>query len=582
MMNIRYNKATWLSCTALIILLTTTVSCKKFLDVDAQNGLTKEQTYRNIYDADAAVLGVYGKFMNLAKQYVILNELRADLMTVTQNSDPYLREINEHQVSLDNPYASPKAYYEVILNCNDVLANFKVMLSDKKFTLDEYQQRYADIGAIRSWVYLQLGIHFGTVPYITDPLENIDDLKDASKFPKLTFDQLLEKLVEFTEALPFKNLYPTGTSLVTTVDGYNTAKFFINKECLLGDLNLWKGNYTAAAGHYKTVLETYSTSGNDNEKFDNYRLKYNEVATNNDLGVGYIRYREQDATALINSTTQGWKSMFARDRDVLWNTEWIWALPFDKNFSPQNPFIDLFSIQGGKYLVKPSLKAMNAWNSETQNNGIPYDARKLFTVSENSGQPVIMKYLYSYLDDKTFLPKVLFEKQGNWFLYRSATVHLRYAEAANRDNRHKIANALLNNGIRSAYTVAGVTDKTNIEQTHDVFPYNFLARNGEYPRFRDPWHRNGGIRGRAYLSSLTVVGDSTISIESNLIDEAGRELAYEGNRWPDLLRIARRRNDPAYLADKIYDKLLKDGNPNASSVRSRLMTIEKWYLPFKW
>ena len=47
-----------------------------------------------------------------------------------------------------------------------------------------------------------------------------------------------------------------GSSLVITVDGYNTAKFFINKECLLGDLQLWKGNYLEAASHYKNVMET--------------------------------------------------------------------------------------------------------------------------------------------------------------------------------------------------------------------------------------------------------------------------------------------------------------------------------------
>lgn len=53
------------------------------------------------------------------------------------------------------------------------------------------------------------------------------------------------------------------------------------------------------------------------------------------------------------------------------------------------------------------------------------------------------------------------------------------------------------------------------------------------------------------------------------------------SRWPDLLRIALRRNDPAFLADKIYTKLLRDGNPDATAVRTRLMTPANWYLPFK-
>ena len=49
-----------------------------------------------------------------------------------------------------------------------------------------------------------------------------------------------------------------------------------------------------------------------------------------------------------------------------------------------------------------------------------------------------------------------------------------------------------------------------------------------------------------------------ISIENNIIDEAALSLAYEGNRWEDLLRVARRRNDPAFLADKIFEKLNKE------------------------
>jgi starch-binding outer membrane protein, SusD/RagB family len=582
-MRLKLKKINWVSVIALSVIISGAVSCKKFLDVQPEDKLVGEQMYRDVFDADAAVLGVYGKLMNVAKQYIVLNELRADLMSVTVNADPYLREIGTSTVTDGNPYANPKPFYEVILNCNDVLKNFDIMLKDKKFSQDDYNQRYSDVGAIRSWVYLQLGIQFGNVPYITDPLENINDVKDASKFPKVNFDDLLDKLIAFTEALPYKKPYVTGNSLVITVDGYNTAKFFINKECLLGDLNLWKGNYTQAATYYKSVMETGTPSGNDNEKFDTYRVKYAEVTSHNDLAVGYVRFGEQDATSLVNNNTQGWKSMFIRGQDVLWNTEWIWVLPFSKDFKPSNPFIDLFSNRGGSYLVKPSQQAIDMWDAQKQNNGIPYDARgKKFTYNELNGQPVIMKYIYNYLDPVTWQPVNFFEKQGQWFLYRAATLHLRFAEAANRDNRHKLANALLNTGIQNAYTEDGVTDVTNIEQTHDVPPYDFDARMGDYPRFRSPWHRNGGVRGRAYVQPAPVEGDSTISIEDNLIREAGLELAYEGYRWADLVRIAKRRNDPAFLADKIYEKLLKEGNGKAGEVRTRLMNPDNWYLPFRW
>lgn len=96
------------------------------------------------------------------------------------------------------------------------------------------------------------------------------------------------------------------------------------------------------------------------------------------------------------------------------------------------------------------------------------------------------------------------------------------------------------------------------------------------------WHRNGGVRGRAYLERAPVLGDSLISIENNLIEEAALELAFEGNRWGDLVRVAIHRNDPAFLADRVYAKLNADGNAEASAVRTKLMSRENWYLPFIW
>ncbi|AVR45609.1 RagB/SusD family protein [Christiangramia fulva] len=561
----------------LLLVFSLCFSCSDYLDVEPKDKLVASQTYRDVHDADAAVIGIYGELMNLADKYVILNELRADLLSATNNASPLLRQINEHSVTKDNPYANPQNFYKVILDCNDALSNFDKMLADNRLSQEEYNQRYSDIGALRSWLYLQIGIQYGKVPYVTDPLDNIDDVKDDSKFPKIGLDELLTKLIDFTEALNYMQPY-TSDNLVINVDGYNTQKFFINKETLLGDLNLWKGNYTAAATHYRTVLETSTESGNQSDLFNTYRL-----AWGTDINVSYIRYQEQDARSLINTPTQGWGSIFSREMDNNWDYEWIWVLPFSADFEPQNPFIDLFSNRGGEYLLKPSERAISLWEDQTQLNGFPYDARgKKFSYKIIGGQPVVMKYLGNYLDINTLVPNDLLQRQGQWFLYRAAKLHLRFAEAANRDDRHKLANALLNNGIQAAYNIPGTTDVTDIQQTHDVAPYDFDARQGDYPYFRGPWYRNTGLRGRAYLEPAPVVGDSLISIENNIIREAGLELAFEGNRWPDLLRIARRRNDPAFLADKIYEKLKEEGNPHAAEVRSKLMNPDNWYLPFDW
>lgn len=559
-------------------------SCQDYLDVQPEDKLSGDQVYRDIYDADAAVIGIYGKFMALAEKHVILNEMRADLMTTTRNSSPYLKELSEHNVSAENPYISPKQFYEVILNCNDVLKNFDIMLADKKFTQNQYNQRYADIGCIRSWVYLQLGIQFGKVPYITEPIETLEEVKNISKYPRISFDELIDKLVTFTESLTYKKPYEIGSTLVTTVDGYYTPKFFINKECLLGDLELWKGDYLKAASYYKNVLETASVSANDTERYESYRMSFFAASGNNDLLVRYSR--SPDVSSLINTDTQGWRSIFARSKDAVWNTEWIWSLPFDSNFAPTNPFIAIFSKTSGDYLAKPSQRAMKLWDSNTQTNGVPYDARgPKFTYKMVAGDPVIMKYLYRF--ETAAAAADQFKREGDWFLYRAEKLHLRYAEAANRDNQHLIANAILNNGIARAFNPdnldVNTADVTNAMRTDKSFPYDFNARQGQFPYYRDNWYRGGGVRnGRANLIVAPVVGDSLISIENNIIDEAALCLAYEGNRWEDLVRIARRRNDPAFLADKIYDKLNQEGNAEATEVRTKLMNPNNWYLPFKW
>jgi len=471
---------------AMILLTVLTLnSCKKTFDIEPKDSIEASKMYRNVKDADAAVLGVYSKFLGIATQYVVLNELRADLMDVTNSASDYLKEINNHSVSSGNPYADPKPFYEVILNCNDVLKNFTIMRDELKFTQDEYYQRYSDIAALRSWIYLQLAIQYGTVPYVIQPFEKVSDLKDESKYPKVELNAMIDSLINCMQALPYKEDYPVTATLMGISSGnYTTTPFFINKRILLGDLYLWKGNYLQAASNYKAVLDVGGAID-----FDTYRIEGAQVGgiatAYQDLSINYtMRYNWSDIYGLINSNTLGWRSIFARPQDKLYYNEWLWQLFFDSNTQPNSPFVELFANYGaGKYELKPSQQAMDNWNSQVQNNGFPYDARGQLSYSTSSGQPVIMKYLYEY---DLLYP---YKKPGRLFLYRTAGLHLHYMEAANRDNMCKLALALLNTGIRHEFSVYWddgqgqdtVANITEIQRTDGAvfnysFPYNFDGR----------------------------------------------------------------------------------------------------------
>ncbi|MFT4061245.1 MAG: RagB/SusD family protein [Edaphocola sp.] len=565
--------------------------CKKMFEKSSTKELNSENAYQNIYDADAAVMGIYGKFMGLADRYIILNELRADLLDYTSNANAELRQISNHTATEDNTYASPRPFYEVIINCNDVLQHLTAMYEDKKITETDYYQRYSDVGCLRSFLYLQLGIHYGDqVRYVTSPLATLDEVNNADLFPQVTFDALLDSLVTFAEALPYKDRYPSGTSLNITLDGYPTQLFYINKLNLLGDLYLWQENYNMAATYYRQLMEYASDGSGSSASYTQYKLGW----TSTDAVDNYVEYTLA-GSALNLRKDIGWRCIFDRLPTTTGYTfEWIWALPYDNNFAPANPLIDLFSPIGGSYLVKPSQQIMDMWNSQTQRvvtvasstNGLPYDARGELSVQTIGGQPVVMKYLYKYLDYETNLPITdVLVKDGEWYLLRQTQLHMRFAEAANREGWHKLAYALFNSGIGQTFDSTGAVDITNWMNTLDYpYPYNFDARYKQtaIPFYRGVWYRNLGVRRRANVMDYQVdATDSLLSVEDGLIQEMALENAFEGARWGDLLRIARRRNDPSFLADKVYQKLLKDGDANAEAARTKLMSKEGWYLPFK-
>lgn len=581
----------------LTLLVASLASCKKAFEKLPVTDLDATNAYLNVNDANAAVMGVYGKFMGLADRYVILNELRGDLLEYTANADENLRQISTHSATADNPYASPRPFYELILNCNDVLKNFKIMLQDNKLKEAEYNQRYSDIACLRSFLYLQLGIHYGDqVRYVTDPLENLEAINDQAKFPKIAFTALLDSLIAFSESIPFKTQYTSqvsgtvGPALNMTLDGVPTNTFFIQKKMLLGELHLWKGNYTKAATYYREVMELGTPSGSSVAGFGLYKLAWGGDYNH------YVSYNTINNAPSLNYD-DGWRVIFNRGYDAYYGFEWLWALPYDSKFKPDNPLIKLFSPIGGDYLLKPSQAITDNWASQIQrdkigtgtiNYGRYSDARGPLSTGTINGQPVVMKYLYNYIDYNTHVPLNPFTKNGKFYLFRQTQLHLHFAEAANRDGYWKLASALSDGGLGGTYaapvTSPVTTDMTLYQNTLNLpAPYNFDARvSDNVPYFRGQWNRNIGVRNRASLiRNVVPASDSLITIENNIINEEALENAFEGSRWPDLLRIALRRNDPAFLADKIYAKMVKDNIPNAQAIRDRLMNKDNWYLPFK-
>ncbi len=561
-------------------------SCDDMLSTDAGEVVESKHFFRNVYDADMAILGLYGKFQKLAENVVVLNELRADLMDITSNATTDLVDLNNHTATKNNKYCNTTPFYEVILNANDILSNFDKMKEDKRITVEDYGPRYSDVMAIRSWTYLQLAIHFKNVPFITAPLDNIDDLKNEALFPKKNLDEIVPLLIKDMESVPTLAENTLSSFYGKTITDNNKSIFlnmqFINKYILLGDLYLWNDQYVQAATQYKAYMDE-DDMGSSKTQINNKVSGWVWAGTNEPrFQVCYQRYKDQDVTSFRNM----WKEIFLRSSTDVANSgtvglqdEMIWMINFSGTDLSTSPFIKLFANTGqGEYQIKPSSYAIDSlWETQVQqSNGFVFDGRgRESSFDVINGQPVVLKYLYDYYGYSTDANRTIhlnyfnitnpYTKSGKWFLYRAGKLHLRYAEAANRAGYPRLAYALLNNGVRTNFdwrrsdgsyradkegvqysSFPPVDDVAKAEPYPAPFYLDGRQNDAPYTFLRSPWRDNYGIRNRAFLVNTNPSANLTADeyqnwLEEALLTEGALECGFEGHRWEDLLRIARRK-----------------------------------------
>jgi len=287
----------------------------------------------------------------------------------------------------------------------------------------------------------------------------------------------------------------------------------INSRALLGEIYLELNNYIMAEKYLREACESFG------------RILYK---------VDRTHQRENFAGIFINPG--------GAPREVMV------SVPFSFEDGQKNP-IETYFRPDFDFKIEPTSKIVNAFKEQIQLDDTEGDRFRGIGVSVD----IIPAQEGRYFVSKYSLDPAAVPYSADIIIYRAGDVHLMLAEAYNRLGNHQIALTLMNEGIRQLS-----------------------------PRPQDlrTWNINEGIRGRVFLKPRLVpddVVDKTSYIEELILEERALELAFEGKRWFDLMRIAMRRNDPSFLAEIVASKYSDPAV--AERVKQRLMIPENWFLP---
>ena len=560
-MNIKNMKTVWGAWICLGLLVPT--ACSDMFETDStsvvfESGNRLDSPNDSLY----SIMGILAQIQKLGDRYVLMGELRGDLMETTVNADVALQEISKFEVSASNQYKMMNDYYQVINNCNYAIAHMDTTLVDyeDKVMIPEFAQ----IKVLRAWTYWQLALLCGEVSWIETPILDLEaSLKD---YPQKNQEQLAELLIE--DLKPYIGVRDLNYG---SVDGLNLDKVFIPVDMFLGDLYLFLNQYANAATAYYRLIkerELIVTANYSNSWYDISR----EYCSNFSHESGLIYVTDEVVSSLVySSNPKDYHPLLLR-----------WSYNDKAFIAPAQSFVD--DMANALYVVgvegKPTVSGYcdGDLRGQAVSSGGTVSASAYGSMTLNN---VAATYICKFFNmDNKPLSGSDPENEALGGLYLQRTFRL--AEALNRLEKPTMAFAVLKYGLNA----------TTLENPNRV---NQSERKGEiYTDFtEDIFADNVGTatRGRGngipYDNEFYIIPDfstetptkaledSILFVEDCIVDEMAAETCFEGNRFFDLLRVARHRNQyPAYMAKKVSKRF----GENAERMEQALMEEERWYL----
>ena len=533
-----------ISLSFIIYTLSFSVACSDFLQIEPQEIIVLDKYWNEEADVESVVAGCYSSMQSqsVVGRMMVWGEFRSDNIVGGKNfeNNVQIANIFKENINASNTYAKWGDFYNVINRCNTVLKYApQVAERDPAYTPSKLNATIAEVSALRDLMYFYLIRTFRDVPFVTEPYLN--DSQEM-QVPAAPFDSVLTVLIEDLEAKQQLAVRRYPVSQTYYQHGRITQDAI---HALLADMYLWKQDYQNAVKYadmvidakldeYKETQQRLNTqlSTLNSQLIDGFPLISDSYATTNYYGNAFEEIFGQG-----NSRESIFELIFMNDDDMLanqavsdfyGNATTFPGLVRPADFIGTDVSDETFSIFLSKYDSR-FYENLQPVQGQSNTYGINKYAFPQSMVNMGKAEPEA-NYGTAYADGKC---------HSNWVIYRLSDVMLIKAEAL--------------------VEMASDEDITSLQEAFAIVNAINKRSNCDKEKKNLDWN--------AYSSKSLM--------RALVLEERQRELMFEGKRWYDLVRRARRDSTTDYLVGVVARK-----GSSGSAISSKLSRMDAIYWPY--
>jgi hypothetical protein len=497
--------------------------CQKFFNVENSTSLKATDYYTSADDPISVINGLYTLVQDLVDPLWILGESQGDLVLPARGANSDMYDIAMLRANSTNSYTDPAPFYRLINACNGAIEGLiRLQHLSQDYSEDLLMQHLAEIKGIRCWAYYLVVQIWGDVPFYTN---YVDDLSQVKSLPVKPRNEILRSLAQELE-----NATPNIPMPKLLGDDRRAVRFnFATVRYLLGDIYASLGDYAKSlATITEYVQDNNGAISGLNTMIGDYYYLAGLQAAYTTAWVRQYTFQYYDPNSDYRSPPKATTMYYIRS---------------DISRGRSNSLVRWTSNQPGAiYAFKPSPGIILAWNSQAQYEGqdnsvnVPNGnysdryrgmGRSYRIVGSDT---LIYKYLMINQNDLNIM-KNPYTQDMDFILYREAHLFFLNAEMLAVSGRYAQVLGLINSIFR--YRVS-------------LMSYDPKVLNAD-------------------------------AIWGIILDENALELGFEGTRWLYLKHIAKISNNPKLVATKLASKFPVN---QRQEIISRYSVLKNWDLPF--